>query len=150
MRFVGGAARSGRDIDIAEFSLQMEDICREHGLSLAYLFGSYARGNAGALSDIDVAILGDTALDWRDVTSISQRLSELLEDDAIDLVDLRRVPDLLAHRVLKEGVCLFARSLSARLDYEVGIEMRYADAAPLRKEYLTMLERRIVSGTFGR
>lgn len=150
MRFVGGASRNGRSIDLDRFRIQMEEICRKHRLVLAYLHGSYAQGNPGPLSDIDVAVMGRRKLGWQELGDISADLSDLLEDDAIDLVDLRTIPDHLAHRILKEGVCLFARNLPTRIDYEVAVEMRYADFEPLRREYLAAVERRIESGTFGR
>lgn len=127
----------------------MRKICEKHSLALAYLFGSYAGGTPGILSDVDIAFLGDSKLDWRTLAHISGELAEHLEDDAIDLVDLRRAPDHLAHRILRDGLCLYARSLSTRLDYEVAVEMRYGDAEPLRREYLRALERRIEDGTFG-
>jgi len=84
------------------------------------------------------------------VGELHDLLAELLGDEAIDLVDLKRAPLHLVHRVLRDGRCLFSSTLTTRIDFEVGVEMRYLDTAPLRQEYLSALERRILDGSFGR
>jgi len=149
MRFVGGTSRRGRPIDIGELEKSIRTICETHTIVLAYLFGSYATGTPGILSDIDIAVLAREPLDWRVLVRIAGDLAGLLEDEAIGLVDLAHAPDHLAHRVLRDGMCLYAKDLPTRIDYEVAVEMRYGDAEPLRREYLRALERRIEDGTFG-
>jgi hypothetical protein len=75
-----------------------------HGLPVrVFLFGSRARGDDRAASDIDVALLSSTPLP-RDLSS---RLREALEEShvpvAIELLDLSEAPASLRRRVLEEG-----------------------------------------------
>ena len=150
MRFVGGQNRKGRPIDVEEIDSDVERICREKGLLLLYLHGSYATGRAGVLSDVDLAVLGPERLSWSSMAELSGLFADLLEDEAIDLVDLRSSPDHLSHRILRDGKCLYASDLRTRIDFEVTVEMRYCDSVPLRNEYLNSLERRIFNGAYGR
>lgn len=72
-------------------------------ISLAYVFGSVAKGRARLDSDVDVAVLSDAPL------SADQRI-QLVSDIAaatgrpVDLVDLSRVGEPLLGQILKYGV----------------------------------------------
>ncbi len=43
--------------DLEQYQLALDDVFQRQGVVLAYLFGSQARGDAGPLSDVDVAVL---------------------------------------------------------------------------------------------
>ena len=69
-----------------------------------YLFGSWARGEARRLSDIDVGILPRGDLPIALLSRIQEELEESSVPYPVELVNLREVsPDFLA-RVRKEGV----------------------------------------------
>jgi len=69
-----------------------------------YLFGSQARGDAGKLSDIDIALLpeGPVPVDW--LSGLRERLEESLVIRYVDVLDLRTAEPELKHRIWKEGV----------------------------------------------
>ena len=43
--------------DLNQFQRALDEVFESYGVALAYLYGSQARGDAGPLSDVDVAVL---------------------------------------------------------------------------------------------
>ena len=81
-------------------------------ISMAYIFGSYAKGRAIAESDLDVAVYfkpeGDK-LEWEEdrVYESEDQIWSDVEDIAkknVDLVVLNRAPSTLAFEVLRTGI----------------------------------------------
>ena len=100
----------------------------------AYLFGSQARGDAGALSDIDVAVFIDQDLAepgpyGYDAELITDLMTELGTND-IDVVLLNQAPPLLYHRVLRDGRLLVTRDLAATTTRAGYALSRYFDFVP--------------------
>ena len=100
----------------------------------AYLFGSQARGDAGALSDIDVAVFIDEDLTepgpyGYDAELITDLMTELGTND-IDVVLLNQAPPLLYHRVLRDGKLLVTRDLAATTTRAGYALSRYLDFLP--------------------
>lgn len=107
------------------------------GVVTAYLFGSMARGDAGAESDVDVAIL----LDHQPPPSLASmpldleaRLERLL-DRPVQIVVLNQAPPDLVHRVLRDGRILVDRDRPRRLRFEVQARNEYFDIAPILRRY---------------
>ena len=71
-----------------------------HGLDLLILFGSRARGGARPGADWDFGYLADEAAD---VPALLAAIVEVLRDDRVDLVDLRRASGLLRYRAARDG-----------------------------------------------
>lgn len=87
----------------------------------AWLFGSTARGEAGPLSDVDVAVLLDENVARENHLDIAAALVEELERSAprIDLAVLNEAPPALRHRVILDGLLLLERDPRQRIDFEV-------------------------------
>jgi len=120
----------------------------------AYLFGSQARGQAGPLSDVDVAVWLDPGLPaparGRRQLELMSRTSDALGTDEVQVVVMNDAPPLLAQRVLRDGVLLAERDPALRVRLETDAIVRYLDTSPLREELGRQLERRLSEGTFGR
>jgi len=69
-----------------------------------YLFGSWARGEATRLSDIDVAIDPQTTLARGTLAKLRERLEESHVPYHVDVVDLTRTSPEFRQRVMTEGV----------------------------------------------
>ena len=108
---------------------------------LAYVFGSHARGEAGPLSDVDVAVLAPRSLDVCALAGMQERLVEAL-GQAVDLVDLRAAPPLLAAEVTREGVPVIVRDPEAKFDFELDAIRRWEDTRPLRRVQQQLLRER--------
>ena len=100
----------------------------------AYLFGSHARGEGQAHSDIDIAVFIDEEqvepgpFGYR--SELTSALMSGLGTNAVDVVVLNRAPPLLYHRVLRDGSRLFSRDLRATTVREGRALSRHCDFVP--------------------
>jgi len=76
------------------------------GLQAVYLYGSGARGELRADSDLDFAVIAADRLSARNRWDLVLQLGEITQRD-VDLVDLRAVGLPLAAQVLETGRLLF-------------------------------------------
>lgn len=107
------------------------------GVVAAYLFGSEARGQAGADSDVDVAVLLEAEPDPT-LDGLRLDLRDALEEKLrrpVDLVVLNRVPVDLVHRVLRDGRLVLDADPSVRVEFEVRARNEYFDLLPILREY---------------
>ena len=84
----------------------MRIAARELGAQRArlYLFGSRARGDAARASDIDIAILPDTALEPGTLARIRDALEESTIPYEVDVIDLSSIDEPFRRRVLAEAI----------------------------------------------
>ena len=100
----------------------------------AYLFGSRARGESHAGSDVDVAVYIDEAHvkhgSWGYPADLTSDLMDALNTNNVDVVVLNHAPPLVYHRVLRDGIRLLSRDLRATTT-RAGMAMsRYFDFVP--------------------
>jgi len=118
---------------------QLAPIFKKQKVVFAYLFGSQAKGTAGSLSDIDIAVyfaeevVAGERFDVR--LGLLGELTDLYKTDRVDLVVLNDAPPLLAHRILKEGLLIFSDDDKMRLEYEVKAVLKYLDWKPYLDKY---------------
>ena len=100
----------------------------------AYLFGSHARGEGQAHSDIDIAVFIDEEkiepgpFGYR--SKLTSALMSGLGTNFVDVVILNGAPPLLYHRVLRDGTRLLSRNLRATTVREGRALSRHCDFAP--------------------
>ncbi|GAC1527542.1 MAG: hypothetical protein NVS3B10_25270 [Polyangiales bacterium] len=110
---------------------------RPEDLVAAWVFGSIARGEDSATSDVDVGVLYRTAL-ARTLEAIPLALHDALESALrrrVDLVVLDHASPDLVHRVLRDGVLVLERDRSARIAFEVRRRSEYFDMLPTWRRY---------------
>lgn len=108
-----------------------------------YLFGSVAREQQRANSDVDVAVLfavdPPSTLDHPSI-----RLAADLErrlDRRVQVIALNGAPVDLVHRVLRDGRLLVDRDPSRRIRFEVKTRNEYFDLLPFLERYRKIGER---------
>jgi hypothetical protein len=114
-------------------------LARQPDIVVAYLFGSTARGQTDALSDVDVAVLFDAQLEVEEMVERQLRLMVDLEeytDREVQVVALNRASPLLAYQVVRHGIQLYEHSRAERIDFEVYTRKVYFDLKP-RLDYHT-------------
>lgn len=138
-----------------------EDIVRNVAAELArrgdvlegYVFGSTARDKIQPHSDVDVAIYLDPgeAADsgFGPDAEIAADLMRALGKNRVDVVVLNRASPLVYHRVLRDGIRVFARDLRATTTREGRALSRYCDYVPQLAKVNAAIDRRRERGAFG-
>lgn len=111
----------------------------EPGLGLAYVFGSVARGQASAGSDLDVAVVGDGPIPLQRLGELVELLQRVTGVHRVDLVDLACASPVVQAEVVREGRVALERSREERFDFEMNAMRRYEDTRPLRATQQALL-----------
>ena len=128
---------SGLLSNLEQYQQTLTKVFKGYGVVLAYLYGSQARGDAGPLSDVDVAVLlgPDTQGDERfhRMLQLIGELASVFRRDDVNVVDLQEASPLLRHRVYRDGQLLYCRDDAERVRFETMALRDYIDTAPLRR-----------------
>jgi len=89
-----------------------------------YVYGSFARGDESSTSDIDLALLLPAEERIDDPLSVVSAVSARIHRE-VDLVDLRKVSDVLRREVLAEGRTLYVSRPDMVLEWEGTAISRY-------------------------
>lgn len=111
------------------------------GIIAVYLFGSQAEGTAGALSDVDVAVLmKNPRLAQGDIRQLYQALYEIFSDHFdvsgfknLDIVFLQRTNLELAFDIISHGHVVVSLDNALREEFEHRTTMLYADSMALQE-----------------
>lgn len=112
---------------------QLIPLFEKENVLLAYLFGSLSRGQAG--HDIDLAILAQSEPAFR----LRAAITNCLETERVDLVDLQRASPVLRFEILRTGQLLYTADQALSERFELATLRLYRDTAWLRhrqREYL--------------
>lgn len=103
--------RNASDVSIPSIDVSaMRDVLDDAPVSVAVLYGSHARGEATARSDVDVAIGFSDSLSSVERTQarldLIERLGAALDVDAVDAIPLSGASDSLQREIRADGVLL--------------------------------------------
>ena len=89
----------------SELETAIRALLKKYHAEYALLFGSYARGEATASSDIDLVVVGGVNFRARDIFSVGEELRQLTHKD-VDAFELRElnVGTPFYETVMQEGV----------------------------------------------
>ena len=104
---------------------------------LIILFGSAARGEMHAGSDVDIAFLSDMVCDETELFFIAQELAVKLNRD-VHLINLNAVSSVLQAQVINKGEIIFEQEKLRRQEFFVLVMKKYAR---LNEERVPILER---------
>lgn len=119
---------------------------------LAYLFGSQASGRTRATSDLDVAVLVDEQrADGpgeinRTLRRLAGKLGGEISSTLLDIVLLNNAPVMLRHRVLKDGLVLYARNEVERVQFAFHTIRDFCDMEPRLTEHRRQRISRLKNG----
>jgi uncharacterized protein len=123
-------------------------LAEDKKVKFAYLFGSHSRGDAGPLSDLDLAVYLDGRLDFFTYRlKLMEALSKILKTERFDLVILNNAPVVLRNEVLRDGIVL-KDDRSRRIVFESRALREYLDTAYLREVQRSYLREQIKRGDF--
>ncbi len=115
-----------------------------------YLFGSYARGKADHLSDLDIALLLRPDLPreamWRLGLRLDVEVCDVLGTDDVDVIVLNTAPLEAQFEVIRTGILLHSNDEGIRTEYEVLMMSAYWDFKKVLDEYDAYALRRIREG----
>jgi predicted nucleotidyltransferase len=122
-------------------------VAAERDVIAAWLFGSVARGTAGPLSDIDVALAFASAGDRDAVCGrVIDALARRLRTGCIDLVVFDRTSIPLRARIIREGRRVVCRDRRTCERLAVDAVMRDLDFRPVRDRAFRLLRNAIREG----
>jgi predicted nucleotidyltransferase len=131
-----------------------ERLARRPEILEAYRFGSHARAEAAAHSDLDLAVYVDRErlppAPYGYAAELAAELMAGLGVERIDLVVLNDAPPLLYQRVLRDGERLFSRDLAATTTRAGRALSRYCDYRQQLRKIDRELAGRLADGSFGR
>src|SRR5512139_2556302 len=97
----------------------LQAACARHDVVLAYLYGSQARGEAGPLSDVDVAVLFRAGLSggkrFRQLLAVMGEFMDIFEREDVFVADLDDATPLLRFEVYQEGRLLYCQNDAIRI-----------------------------------
>ena len=108
-------------------------------LDALWLFGSRARGEADALSDIDLAVLASANTDpaslWDLQLKWTGKAVEILATDEVAITVLNRARVTIREAVLRDARLLWARSSERVADFDAATAKEYLDIKPHLEAY---------------
>ncbi|MBI5213655.1 MAG: nucleotidyltransferase domain-containing protein [Nitrospirae bacterium] len=117
---------------------RITDYLGRYPVIIAYLFGSEAKGKAGVLSDIDIALFVDRNIPKLERFDLRLRLSNELSSvmtKRVDIIILNDSPLQLSYEVIKHGRVIFCMDNSIKADFEADILSKYLDRRYYDKRY---------------
>ncbi len=129
----------------------LADACRQHSVSLCYLFGSRATGHDDSLSDWDVGVVFGRGRFPRARTerwlSLVAQIEQILDTARVDLLFLEELPARLQWEAIG-GRLLYAREPAERADFEESVMRRWMDLQPFIRAQERDEEEAVLDGHF--
>ncbi len=111
----------------------IDKLVRNYGIKLIYIFGSYAKGENRADSDLDIAMYFDSEVDGFVKLDILDELVGIFNREDIDLVILNNVDGVLKFQVIKYGKVVYMEDLVTKVTFESRVMSEYMDMEYFRE-----------------
>ncbi len=131
----------------------LETVFGKFGVVLAYLYGSQATGAAGALSDVDIAVLFTHGTDpnerFQRVLQLMSDLAQVFGRDDVNVLDLDEGSPLLNNNVRISGRLIYCADERERAVFVLRALQQFEDTEPMRREQNRYLREKITRGLYG-
>lgn len=134
--------------------LKLDKLFSSQKVVLAYLFGSTARGTAGPLSDIDIAVLFDASVPGKSqdkrANLIAKQIKKLscgAEADVVNLAEVKSI--LMRYQIVFGGELLYAKNKRRTFAFSANLMREYEDFRHLYDLQFRLMDERLRQGTFG-
>lgn len=123
-------------LTLALIQHSLQPIFSRYPIKFGYLFGSYATGDTGPLSDLDIAVYLDYQLPEAEQEEIVGQIRADIErqlsmPDKIDLVLLNQeLPPALLRSIVYDGQLIYNQDDTSRAYFESDVICRWLDWKP--------------------
>ena len=107
----------------------LPSLLREHGVQLAYLFGSLAHGPEA--NDVDLAVWSSDVPAYR----LREPIVECLGTESLGLVDLQQASPISQFQILKSSIPLYVADEMFQVEYELQTINLYRDERYSRRRW---------------
>ena len=115
------------------------DIFGKYPVAFAYLYGSYATGQAHRFSDLDIAIYLEQMPRRRKLRlelSLALEIDEKLGPEVSSEVrTINGLPLIVTANIITEGILLYSKNETLRVDFETSVRSAYFDFLPVIHAY---------------
>ena len=120
---------------------EIEEIFRKHGVVLAYLFGSRAKGLERKDSDYDIAVLFNRNVTIMDEIKLALDIADKLKlpVEMIDITALNKADLLFKARILREGIPIYISDEDIRRKWERKTYLKILSTIDLYRMYTTRM-----------
>jgi predicted nucleotidyltransferase len=141
-----------RDVSISRLQQLRTGLEPDSAIAAVYLFGSFARGTATGISDVDVGILFHSTIDESRYFDLKleflSRIMAILMTEKVDVVVLNHAPMHLAREIVSHGTLLLDRDPRQRLSFEADCIGRYLDFKPFMAVQVRAIKEHLSKGAY--
>lgn len=149
MRFVSGLRDPPDNLDLDA----LRDAITIDEVEMAVLFGSFAAGTQGPLSDLDIAIKFHESVSrsrrFKLLDELTIEVVSVTSIEAVDVLDLDSVGPAIGYEALRSGTLLYGQQSEA-IDLETAFLLRKLDFQPVKRAWDRALQARLRDGSYGR
>lgn len=121
----------------------IERIAKEYQLKLVLLFGSQVGKTTHSESDIDVAYLSRSPLNFEKEYHLNYEFTNIFQKDRVDTVDITKAPSLLLYAIFQSPQVLFQENEFIFPSYQTYAFKKYVETQPLYDEKFRRLKEQI-------
>jgi predicted nucleotidyltransferase len=125
---------------------KLKNILEKYNVSLGYLFGSFAKGTFGPMSDIDVAVIfpfNEKNIDEKE-QAIKDDIKDLLKIEKVDLINLSKNTNVaLGHQILFTSKPLVVKDSQLKFKLESKYLHEFEDMKYLFSHQFSILKNKI-------
>ncbi|MCB2290938.1 nucleotidyltransferase domain-containing protein [Clostridium sp. CS001] len=109
---------------------KLTNTCIKHGINLVLLYGSHARGNSNAQSDIDLGLLLKD--DFYDFEDIIKDLMVVFKENNLDIAILNHADPVLKFEIISNYKILFCQEDETFIEFYTNTIKQYNDTKKFR------------------